>query len=320
MSSALAKTASLLAKAAVETTWQQWGVIGAQTNTPRPGPQAVVDPEALLLLSLALLQHERRLADVVGSWVTLNSSLLSVQRVRNIASTFPAPVQQQLGAVASLAVHEAKDLRWKSATGDSTSSFTARKTKSRAMAPAYMHTPTLMLQLRQGMGVGVKADIFTYLLTCDNTGQRWASTAAMARMLGYTHAAVRRNADDLAAARFIGRMETVDPDTSASRLYMAEAGRWAGALQLGAIQQGWRDWRARFAFIADVLDTSATLTSHGATEFAEKVACRELIERNRDALMRDTSIDPGLLEVPDDWPGALQQVSERLVEWMRNHP
>jgi hypothetical protein len=36
--------------------------------------------------------------------------------------------------------------------------------------------------------------------------------------------------------------------------------------------------------------------------------------------MRDTSIDPELLEVPDDWPGALQRVSELLAEWMRNHP
>ncbi len=320
MPSGLAKTASLLAKSAVETVWQQWGVIGAQANDRRPSNQAVIDPEALLLMSLALLEHERRLADIIASWVTLNSSLLSVQRVRNIARTFPPSVQRRLEAVAVLGMRDAKDMRWKSAAGKASAPLTSRTAKLRTTEPAFLHSATLLLQLRQGMGVGVKADLFAYLLTCDNRNERWASTAAMARMLGYTHAAVRRNADDLAAARFIRRMETVDPDTSASRLYMAEAGHWAGALHLGVIQQGWRDWRARFAFIADVLDTSASLTSHGATEFAVDVACRELLEKHRDALTRDTSIKPALFEDSTDWSSALHQASELLIEWMRNNP
>lgn len=320
MSSPIASTASLLAEASVEITWQQWGAIGAQTNDQHPANQAVVDPEALLLVSLALLQYERRLSDVLASWVTVNSSLLSVQRVRNIARAFPAPVQQKLTGVAALAMHDAKDLRWKSAAGARAERLEVRGNKLRAAEPVYRDGPTLMLQLRQGMGVGVKADLITYLLSCDSRGQRWTSISSMVRMLGYTPAAVRRNADDLAAARFIQRMESTDTELSASRLYLANAAPWATMLRLGSLNQGWRDWRARFAFIADVLDTSTSLTSHGATEFAVDVACRELLEKHRDALTRDTGIKPALFEDSTDWPSALHQASERLAEWMRNTP
>lgn len=320
MSSPIASTASLLAEAAVEITWQQWGVLGAQTNDLRPPKQAVVDPEALLLVSLALLEHERRLADIVASWMTLNSSLLSVQRVRNIASAFPGSVQQKLTAVASLAMRDAKDLRWKSVAGISVEPLSARGNKPRAAEPAYRDGPTLMLQLRQGMGVGVKADLMTYLLSCDSRGQRWTSISNMVRMLGYTPAAVRRNADDLAAARFIRRMESTDAELSASRLYLADPAPWADLLHLGSLYQGWRDWRARFAFVADVLGTSTTLKSHRATEFAVKVACRELLEKHRDALTRDTGIKAALFEDSTDWSSALHQASTLLVQWMRNNP
>jgi len=320
MSSTLASTASLLAKAATEIAWQQWGALGAQTSDARPAHQAVLDPEALLLVSLVLLEHERRLADVIVSWVSLNSSLLSVQRVKNLGRAFPPPVQQILSAVAATAIQDGKDMRWTSLATSPTTPLAARRGKTRATIPAFLTTATLMLQLRQGMGVGVKSDLFAFLLTSNANARNWASTAAMVRALGYTSAAVRRNADDLAAARFIRRMETVDADSSAARLYMAEPANWAPALHLGILQPGWRYWLERFAFIADVLDTSHKLAQTQATEFATGVACRTLIEKHRTALTRDTGVKPGLFDDSIDWTAALHSASEQLVEWMRNNP
>jgi hypothetical protein len=320
MSNTLANTTSLLAKAAVEITWQQWGALGAQTNDIRPAHQAVLDPEALLLVSLALLEHERRLADVIASWVSVNSSLLSVQRVKNLSRTFPIPVQQLLHAVAATAIQDGKDMRWTSLAAPSTEPLAARHGKIRAIRPEFLTTATLMLQLRQGMGVGVKSDLFAFLLTSNANGRNWASTAAMVRALGYTNAAMRRNADDLAAARFIRRMETVDADSSAARLYMAEPANWASALHLGILQPGWRYWLERFAFIADMLDSTHTLTKTQASDFATGVACRTLIEKHRTALTRDTGVKPGLFDDSTDWSAALHSASEQLVEWMRNNP
>ena len=321
MPATLDSIAQSVGQAATEITWQQWGAIGAQTNDARPHHQAAIDPEALLLMSLALLEHERRLADVITSWVALNSGLLSVQRARNLGPAFPPSVQQGLSAVATIAVREGKDFRWRSVLPpDEDSSLGARSGKVRAQQPPFLTTATLILQLRQGMGVGVKSDVLAFLLTCDGHGQEWASTTAMARALGYTSAAVRRNADELAIARFIRRMESVDSEQAAARMYMAEPANWGAPLHLGNIQQGWRYWRERFTFMADVLDTNRSLAAAGASEFAISVACKELCDKHRTALTRDTGLSRGALDDQPDGLLALNTASRLLIEWMRNNP
>lgn len=320
MPSALANTAALLAEAATKLVWQQWGAIGAQTSDARPHHQAALDPEALLLMSLSLLEQERRLADVIASWVGLNSTLLSFQRARNLSRQFPPSAQERLADVATIAL-EAGDHRWKPlAAASAGTALTSRSGKLRASRPAFMQTATLMLQLRQGMGIGVKSDVLAFLLVSDGRGQEWASVASMTRALGYTSAAVRRSADDLAAARFIRRMETVERETAASRMYMAEPAAWAAALHLGTIQSGWRYWRERYSFIADVLATSASLDAAQASDFAVAVACRELLERHRAAIIRDTGIRPALFEDSGDWPAALHAAAEQMMQWLQNNP
>ena len=317
----LTSIAHELGQLATQLTWQQWGALGAQTNDSAPYHQAAIDPEALLLMSLALLEHEKRLADVISSWITLNSDLLSVQRVRNLARTFPAAAQESLSAVATTAIMEAKDLRWRSVLrpGEQTA-LAARAGKLRATKPAFMLTATLMLQLRQGMGVGVKADVFAFLLTSYNHGRDWASATAMARALGYTSAAIGRNADDLAAARFIHKMQSVEDAVTSTRMYMADPGMWGNPLRIGNIQSGWRYWKERFGFIADVLEQGQKLEAAHASEFAVANACRKLLERHRMALYRDVVDAPMTLDASADPVAALHQASSRMAEWLRNNP
>ena len=317
----LTSIAQHLEQVTTQLTWQQWGALGAQTNDSAPHHQAAIDPEALLLMSLALLEHEKRLADVISSWVTLNSDLLSVQRIRNLARTFPAAVQENLGAVAAIAIKEAKDLRWRSVARDwQKHTLPARAGKLRATKPAFMLTATLLLQLRQGMGVGVKADVFAFLLTSYNHGRDWASATAMARALGYTSAAIGRNADDLAAARFIHKMQSVENAATSARMYMADPGTWGPPLRLGFIQPGWRYWKERFGFIADVLEQGQKLEAAHASEFAVANACRKLLDRHRMALYRDVVDAPMTSDASADPVAALHQASSRMAEWLRNNP
>ena len=69
--------------------------------------RAVVDPEALVLASLVLLDQERRLGD-----------LLSVQRMKNLTADYPEPVRAPLAHrvawFATVARDVGKDLRWRS--------------------------------------------------------------------------------------------------------------------------------------------------------------------------------------------------------------
>ena len=92
--------------------WRQWRTVGAQTSAKARG-RALVDPEALVLLSLTLMEHERRLADVLVDWMAWNSDLLSVQRMKNLVTSYPESTRDRLGWLAGVALKAGKDLRWR---------------------------------------------------------------------------------------------------------------------------------------------------------------------------------------------------------------
>src|SRR3989304_4283500 len=72
----------------------------------------MVDPEALVLISLALKDHERRLRDVLASWAASDAGGLSVQRMKNLAGKFPGRVKVRLAEFALLALEDGGDHRW----------------------------------------------------------------------------------------------------------------------------------------------------------------------------------------------------------------
>lgn len=72
-------------EACIGAAWRQWTVLGAGMALTTEGrASSIIDPEALLLLSLAMESVERRLADMVAWWVEVGSKLLSVQRTKTL--------------------------------------------------------------------------------------------------------------------------------------------------------------------------------------------------------------------------------------------
>ena len=220
--------------------WRQWAAVGGAAPDPIRPARSVVDPEALLLASLWLAEMDRRLEDVAAAWVTVNSTLLSVQRVKNLIPAFPAGTSKRVSGMADVALLT-KDFRWASVACHERQ-FPGGDSGITAAKPQFTHSATLMLQLRQGMGVGVKADILAWLLATRRDGRSWAGTAAITEALAYSAASVRRAADDLAAARFIEV-----PSSSPVRLYGVDPARWVAALGIGPIEPDWPDWRHGFA-------------------------------------------------------------------------
>src|SRR5689334_16645943 len=90
-----------LQKALLDAVWRHWAELGASASA-QSGARSVVDPEALILASLCLLDHEPRLNDLMIHWSILNSSFLSVQRLKNLASKFPAAIAPLLSGLAEL--------------------------------------------------------------------------------------------------------------------------------------------------------------------------------------------------------------------------
>jgi hypothetical protein len=227
-------------EAAARAAWTQWGAVftfaaGRQTA------KAIVDPEALLLGSLALSGHEARLWRVARLWARFGARLLSVQRAKNIRRRFPPAVTERLGEFAHLAVADGGDLRWRSLTGGSPAAKPANRREPQAN-PVLEGGPALMLRLRLGFGVGIKADVVSYLVGLAGAG---ATVQQIAEATQYYGRAVRRAIEELAACGFI------DARSTAPASYRVDVHKWAELLAITTDDSpAWRPWAGIYAFVA----------------------------------------------------------------------
>jgi len=310
-----------LRSATLDVIWRQWRVLGAGAATRRTqddhAPQALIDPEALLLVSLAFLPEERRLADLLHDWGARNSDLLSVQRAKNLASAYPDEMQgrllEYLSWFATIAHDEGKDLRWRSVVATAPTSGTAdgspqtRKGKARSTRARLSEDAAIMLRLRLGFGVGVKADLLTYLLA---RVHEWATVREISEATAYTPAAVRRAAEDLAAARLVEALE----GQPASYRVIYEP--WRALLGLKERPPRWASWQDRFVFTTAFLQWADAATARPLSAYALSTQGREFLERHRSALERDLVVTWSAHTKIESWQAFLGQAVHDLAGWM----
>ena len=248
--------------AALDAVWRQWGALGALVDAHRP--RTVLDPEALVLASLALAPRERRLGDVLLWWASVGSGLLSVQRIRSLADRFPQ-AGDALGAFAASAV-EAGDRRWKRLAGPR--GLDARLGKG-ADRPDLFDPSALTLRLRAAFGVSAKADLFAVLLGTE----RPATVRELAESLGYSTVAVRVALGEMALARV-----AVPTGASPATYRAGDVAQWS-ALLAGDSRPRWGYWAEAFSFLLAVGDWgrdaqawSPYVASSKARDLAERYA------------------------------------------------
>lgn len=229
-----------LREAAARAAWTQWGAIFTSAAGRRPA-RAIVDPEALLFGSLALMHHEPRLGRVARLWARYGARLLSVQRAKNIARRFPPTVGEQLSEFAQLAVAEGGDIRWRSLAGESTEARPASRREPQA-SRVLEGGPALLLRLRLGFGVGIKPDVVSYLVGVAGGG---STVQQIAEATQYHRRAVRRAIEELVAAGF------VEARSTAPASYRVDVGKWAELLAIVVDNPpAWRSWVDVYAFVA----------------------------------------------------------------------
>ncbi len=234
----IAKAIAALREAAAQAAWAQWGAIFTVAASRRPA-RSIVDPEALLLVSLALREHEPRLWGAVVMWAQFGARLLSVQRAKNLAHLFPPLTRERLGEFAQLAIRDAGDQRWRSLVG--TTRPLKPKGREREGAPRVEGGAALMLRLRLGLSVGIKPDVLAYLI---GIAGGLNPVILIARATSYHGRAVRRALEELLAAGFIESR----PSTPVA--YRVDNAKWAGLLEFDHRDPpAWRDWGPLFAFV-----------------------------------------------------------------------
>ena len=259
-------------EAVARAAWTQWAAIFTFAASPRPA-RAIVDPEALVLGSFALSGHEPRLWRVARIWARFAARLLSVQRAKNLARRFPASVNERLSEFAQLAVVHGGDQRWRSVARDSPPTKSADRRVPEA-TPVLEGGPPLMLRLRLGFGVGIKADVVSYLVGLG--GARY-TVQQIASATAYYGRAVRRALEELVAAGFVEARPT------APASYRANLVKWADLLAITTDDPpAWRPWASVYSFVA-VLDAWSRQPAP-ESQFVLASEARDLVAQHAEAL------------------------------------
>jgi hypothetical protein len=307
----LAELSNTLREAATDVVWLQWRALGAQTAA-KGHARSLVDPEALVLMSLTLSTTEPRIRDVLADWVTLNASLLSVQRLKNLIGQSTVDVQPLVGAFARLVLTEAKDVRWRSLATEAVggAELGRRTNKLRAREASFDDAAALWLRLRLGLSVGIKADTMAFLL---GSAGDWASGREIANATSYTLPAVRRAIDDLSGAGLV--VSRKRPQEAVE--YSVRRQSWTEALGLDGAVPSWRNWHARFMFVTAFLAWTRSADGRTVSRYAFGAIGRDLLANHASALGDEDTGTARLKSKTPDWPAiverAVRQFARRLV-------
>ena len=237
---------------AVTLCWGQWvGLGSAAVARGEARPRAIIDPEALVLLSLYVSHEERRLQDMVAWWAQVGSKLTSLQRLKTVAKRFPEEaISQGLPLFAALAT-EAGDRRWRrAAQGPVPRWFRPGKGPD---SLELVEPSALWPRLRAGFGVGAKADLLAFLLGLRGA---WASARIISIATGYSKVSIRNAASEMTLARLIRETDGRPAE------YLAPPRPWGALLDLHGVEQEpttqhampeWRFWAQVFGFLANVM-------------------------------------------------------------------
>jgi len=177
--------------------WRQWTAIGV-SGYGNAEESKVVDPEALLLLTLTVARYDARLFDEVLDWLETNGDYLNVQRLQNLVKQFDFQAKAELSAVAELLGQRSSvALKWKKlatkySQGRESSLFYMKdgrpmpslndcdeifhrhgllrpSVKNRGLSQPFPKEgmPTLLLRLRALLGVNLRCEILCLLGSVD---------------------------------------------------------------------------------------------------------------------------------------------------------
>ncbi len=232
----------------------------------------MIDPEALVLITLSLSSHEKRFWDVLTGWSSVGVRLLSVQRMKNLTRSYPDSTRKLVSEYAYFALDSVGDRRWKSlCIGSFTHERTSRG-KRWNVEIDLTNAPALMVRLRRGIGVNMRADVLSVLLA--HRGEA-VSVRYLAEALKYTVAATRRAAEDLASAQFVQVTRGAGPDT-----YTIDPKAWSRLLGLAGLPPKWLRWQELFEYLAAVDDWEKFSRDRRISRYALEAMGKDLTDKH----------------------------------------
>lgn len=292
---------------------RQWTSLG---GIPRPlgdpdarGYPTLIDPEALILMSLVAREAGPRLDERMGWWARVGARFTSVQRMRTLVPAFPSDVAEAWTSFAAAAARHGRAGWSPHATGAAEQAVVER-TSAELAEPHLVEDSALLLRLRIGLGVNAKADLLAFLI--GNVRRLPLSAATIARELAYSESTTKR------AARDMARSNLIQDRAGHPVAYSIDSAAWRQILELPQDLPEWRPWSLLFPFVAHALQWAGGGASTSAYVRASRA--RDLFEASR----HDLELTGIELPRPERFPGeafegAFLDLLTRLAEWMQHH-
>jgi hypothetical protein len=305
----LSRISKELTDTLLDSLWIQWGSLGSFVDTNRCS-SSLVDPDALLLMSLTLRQHEKRLWDLLASWAGNGSKLFSIQRVKNLVKGFPSVTRERLSEFSYRAINEGKDHRWKALSGTNG----GPEARSRILWEAYprvWHPTALILRLRLGFGIGITSDLLAYLLSLNGA---WSSTTKMSLAIEYSQYSIRRNADAMTAAGFL------ESTNKKPFQYRVNTPPWKQLLSINGVVPGWKYWNKLFSFLATYLFLLNGERAEGQSPYLLSSELRDLVGGHEDAFnLNNIDYPKPQVFIGEDYLSGVIDFVPALADWIREN-
>lgn len=265
--------------------WSQLGVMGESDSDPQ-----LVDPEALLLLTLECAREDPRIFDEVLDWLTKNGEWINVTRLTSLLRKDRLCDPSVVGAVAALLTEHDSSTKWRSiakrfipTTLSATPLFlrsgrpldaSPSEPDSRFSTYGWLRSPlqlrgmsqspdlnspaAFMLQCRAFFGVNIRADVWAHLML---NGRGTASR--IARELGYTQPRVHEAMRGMHGAGAFG----VRQDGNRKEYHVILGRGWPVFGEEPEKVRCWRDWRSYGRCAVAVWHHAYAMKESGATGY-----------------------------------------------------
>lgn len=290
------RLASSLQGALLNRAWIQWAALGVNATVERD--EAVVDPEALIVLTAELGDADARLRDLSTDWCVMYGRYVNGSRLKQVARELGTPDEIIGEYVATVATSGGPS--WPMGTRPRPDYV--RRNKARLDSAE--SRPRLRIRLRAAFGVNARADILAALLAASPGG---LNAADLARVTRFTKPSVASALDALLLAGLV----TARAVGNERRFTLPPRVPILPGLRPVVAQP---DWVARFAVALEVLRFSVR---DDMSTVVRGIEARRLISQLADRISTERMPKPFLDSGGDEFSIAFDRWIVHLVDWLR---
>lgn len=307
--------------------WRQWSQLGIAGEVEFRDSW-IIDPEALLVLTMSAGRRDPRLFDEVVDWTVRNGRWISLQRLKNIANSADDETRRALAAFAAVVDSHDTKRRWHSISqlyppgqtqlspfftdasgepfpviGEVDEHFQERglarsKVVLRGLSvPVTMAPPAnLLFKLRSLFGLAPRAEVMAYLMTHDG-----GKASVLARSAVYSYPPINEALAELAQSGLVY--------LQGSGFYSADLERWSSFLETPVPLPVWVEWPRVFAALSEIAGFLTQAAEAPVSDYLVRSRAVTLNDRLRDMLSNSGLPNPFLK--PCDLDDSIEAISQR---------